>query len=139
MGCRLEESWGCLVLNKQGSIISIEVDEAAFAEYVRNGNHIKNNHAIASKIAIRAGLPGSEQTYLSGFNKLFAAGQYDEAAKLVAKSPGSILRNRETIEKFKILPKPEVGSHPILKYFSILLENGKLNDIETREICTLVL
>ena len=56
----------------------------------------------------------------------------------MAGSPGTILRNIETINKFRNLPKPESGPHPILKYFYVLLEGG-LNDVESREICLLVL
>ena len=64
---------------------------------------------------------------------------YDGAAKIVANSPGSVLRNSTTINTFRNLPKPPSGPHPILKFFFILLENGKLNDIESKEICQLVL
>jgi len=49
------------------------------------------------------------------------------------------LRNINTINIFRNLPKPPSGPHPILKFFFVLLENGKLNEIESREICSLVL
>lgn len=58
---------------------------------------------------------------------------------MVASSPGTILRNINTINLFRNLPKPPSGPHPILKFFFILLENGRLNEIESREICQLVL
>ena len=138
-GCGLKNGKGCVALSKNGNLISIEVDEPAFASFVQNSPHIKNNVAVSKKIGLRAGLPGSESFYSEQFSRLFAAGQYDEATRIVAGSPGTVLRNRETIEKFKALPKPDAGPHPILKYFFILLENGKLNDVETREICNLVL
>ena len=138
-GCNLENSKGCIALTKAGNLINIEVDESAFVDFIKNAPHIKNNINVARKLAMRAGLPGSESFYIENFSRNFLAGQYDEAARIVAKSPATILRNRETIEKFKALPKPDNGPHPILKYFFILLENGKLNDVETKEICSLVL
>lgn len=138
-GCMMSNSKGCLALTKAGNIISIEVDEPAFIDFLKISPHIKNNLAIAKKVAIKAGLPGSESFYTETFSRFFIQGQYDEAAKIAAKSPGTILRNRETIDKFKSLPKPESGPHPILKYFYIILESGKLNEVETKEICQLVL
>lgn len=138
-GCEILSSKGILAVTKNGNIVSLEVDEQPFVEFIKNSPHIKNNLQVAKKLGLRAGLPGSEGFYLESFSRMYLAGQYDDAAKLVAKSPGTVLRNRETIEKFKSLPKPETGPHPILKYFFILMENTKLNDIETKEICNMVL
>lgn len=64
---------------------------------------------------------------------------YDGAAMIVANSPGTVLRNINTINKFRNLPKPSNGPYPILKFFFTLLENVKLNEVESREICNLVL
>ena len=138
-GCQMLGSKGILAVSKAGNIISLEVDDQPFVDFIKNSPHIKNNLQVARKIALKAGLPGSEGFYIESFSRYFLAGQYDEAAKLVAKSPSTILRNRETIEKFKALPKPESGPHPILKYFFVLMENTKLNEVETREICNMVL
>lgn len=57
----------------------------------------------------------------------------------MTKTTGTILRNKETIERYKQLAKPAAGPHPLLQYFLILLESGKLNMIESYEICSLVL
>ena len=75
-------------------------------------------------MSIRAGLPGSENFYFEEFNRLFSSGNYDEASKFVATSPGVLLRNIDTINKFRNLPKPQSGPHPLLKFFFVLLENG---------------
>lgn len=138
-GCNMINSKGVLAVAKSGNIISLEVDEQPFVDFVKNSPHIKNNMQVARKLSLKAGLPGSESFYLESFSRAFLAGQYDEAARLVAKSPGTVLRNKETIDKFKSLPKPESGPHPILKYFFVLMENTKLNGVETREICNMVL
>ena len=60
---------------------------------------------------------------------------YEEASRIVAGSPGTILRNSSTINTFKSLPKPVSGPHPVLRYFQIISETGKFNEVETREIC----
>jgi clathrin heavy chain len=138
-GAPMLNSKGVLAVAKTGNIISLEVDEQPFVDFIKNSPHIKNNTSVARKLGLKAGLPGSESFYLESFSRAFLAGQYDEAAKLVAKSPAAILRNRDTIDKFKALPKPESGPHPILKYFFVLMENTKLNEVETREICNMVL
>ncbi len=44
-------------------------------------------------------------------------GNYEEASKIVAGSPGTLLRNAYTINTFKSLPKPSIGPHPVLRYF----------------------
>ena len=56
----------------------------------------------------------------------------------MASSPGTILRNINTINMFRNLPKGN-GPHPLLKFFLTLLETNKLNEVETKEISKLVL
>ena len=138
-GCCNLESKGCLLLAKNGDLIHIEVVEQAMVNFIKNSTHIKNNTNVAQKLALRAGLPGSESFYVEQFSSKFLSQDFDGAAKVVASSPGTVLRNIETINKFRNLPKPQSGPHPILKFFFALLESGKLNDIESREISLLVL
>lgn len=139
LGCPTSITKGCLILSKGGNITSITVDEQALVDFVRNSAHIKSNQTISKKLALRAGLPGSESFYTENFNQLFNSQDYDAATKFVAKAPGLILRNKLTIDRFRSLPKPPTGPHPILKYFMTLLESGQLNIIESRELCQLVL
>ena len=56
------------------------------------------------------------------------------AIKVVVSSPGSVLRNSNTIQRFKQLQKMPNQPHPLFKMFYALLENNKLNEIETVEI-----
>ena len=62
------------------------------------------------------------------------ARNYDAAAKLAAKSPGNTLRNMDTIKRFQALPQQPGQPQPALKYFSSLLEVGKLNAVESVEL-----
>lgn len=136
---KLRSSKGCLVVSKNGNVIRIEVDESALVDFVSNSPHISNNSKVAEKLTLRAGLPGSESYYTEQFSRAFLAGDYEEATRVVIGSPGAVLRNKDTIDKFRNLPKGSSGPHPVLKYFTNLLEAGKLNDVETKEICSLVL
>lgn len=54
-------------------------------------------------------------------------------------SPGTLLRNADTINKFKGLPQVPGQPQPLLIYFHKLLEKGKLNQLETIELCGPVL
>lgn len=138
-GTAMREAKGCMIVSKAGNIIRIEVDESALVDFVSSSPHITNNSNVSQKLRIKAGLPGSESYYTEQFSRAFLAGNYEEATNVVIGSPGSVLRNKETIDKFRGLPKDQSGPHPVLKYFTRLLEAGKLNEIESREICTLVL
>jgi clathrin heavy chain len=138
-GCNNLNSKGCLLVSKSGDLIHISVEEQAMVNFIKNSTHIKNNTNVAQKLALRAGLPGSEGFYVEQFSSKFISQDFDGAAKIVASSPGTVLRNIDTINKFRNLPKPSQGPHPILKFFFVLLESGKLNEIESKEICALVL
>lgn len=56
-------------------------------------------------------------------------------------APGTLLRNADTINKFKALPPaPGASQQPIMLYFSTLLESGAtLNEIESLELAKPVL
>jgi hypothetical protein len=51
-----------------------------------------------------------------------------------------LIRNAETIQKFKQLPpSAQGGPQPVLIYFSTLLETVTLNETESLELCKPVL
>lgn len=52
-------------------------------------------------MASRYGLPGCEQGFTNGFNQAMIEGDYAKAAQMAAIAPGTLLRNTETINKFK--------------------------------------
>lgn len=48
---------------------------------------VKQNGELARRLAERCNLPGADNLFVQGFNEKFAAGQYQEAAKIAAKAP----------------------------------------------------
>lgn len=66
------------------------------------------------------------------------SGDYPGAARVARDAPGTLLRNQDTINKFKQL-QAQSGPQPILIYFSTLLETTKLNEIESLELARPVL
>ena len=90
-------------------------------------------------MAQRYGLSGADDVFMAQFNTCLATGDYAGAARAARDAPGTLLRNQDTINKFKSLPAPQQGPHPSLIYFSTLLETTKLNEIESVELCRPVL
>lgn len=68
------------------------------------------------------------------FNSKFAAGDYAGAAQAAMNAPGTLLRNTDTINKFKALPQNPGAPAPILIYFNTLLQSTKLNETESVEL-----
>jgi len=86
-------------------------------------------------VASRSSLPGANELFVNRFNVLFQQGNYVEASKVAAISPEGILRTLQTILRFSQV-QPAAGQQaPLLQYFSILLEHGKLNKYESIELC----
>lgn len=69
---------------------------------------------------------------------MIASGDYAAAAKVAYGSPGTLLRNSDTINKLKTIPNMG-GPQPIMVYFSSMLETGKLNDVETLALVPILL
>ena len=120
----------------KGSLLSISVDEQKLIPYIQSQ---LNNPSLALSISARLGLAGGEGLFVEQFERLMQSRNYDGAAKLAAKSPGATLRNMDTIKRFQSLPATEGQPPPVLKYFSTLLEVGKLNAIESVELVKPVL
>ena len=97
------------------------------------------NLDLAMALARRANLPGAEQLVVQQFQRLYAAGQYKEAAELAAESPQGVLRTRETIESFKLVPPTPGQTSPLLVYFGTILTKSSLNQLESVELGRLVL
>ncbi|CAG8838519.1 27143_t:CDS:2, partial [Racocetra persica] len=98
-----------------------------------------NNPDLAVRVATRCNLPGAEELYVKKFMELYAAGQYNEAAKVAANGPRGVLRTQQTIERFKSVPIQPGTLSPILQYFGIILEKGELNKYESLELARPVL
>jgi len=79
-------------------------------------------------------LAGADDLYVAQFNNLLAAGDVAGAAKVAADSPRGLLRTPQTIARFQQTPAQPGQPAPLLQYFSVLLEKGKLNAQESVEL-----
>lgn len=127
---------GIIGVNRQGQVLSASIDDNSIVPYI---SRKLNNPSLAMKVASRNNLPGAEDMYGMTFEQLFSSGNFSEAAKLAARSPGGMLRTPETIERFKQVQVPPGQMSPILQYFSLLLESSKLNKFESIELARPVL
>jgi clathrin heavy chain len=94
-----------------------------------NSNNIPNNKNLAFEIAGRYKLPGLDNIFVEQFNMALLSGDYAGAARIASKSPGNLIRNQDTINKFKQLPQVPGQPQALLIYFQTLLEKGKLNKL----------
>lgn len=111
---------GMIVINRAGQIYSINVEENNLIPYINSAGHIPSNKELSFKLAQRFHLPGADDLFVLMFNQKLAASDYAGAATVARDAPGTLLRNQETINKFKNLPSTG-GPAPILIYFNALL------------------
>lgn len=62
----------------------MSVEEENIVQYI---NTQLQNPDLALKMASRCNLPGAEDLFVTKFNNLFQAGNYQEAAKVAASAP----------------------------------------------------
>ncbi|TMW43418.1 hypothetical protein DOY81_011501 [Sarcophaga bullata] len=133
----IPSSGGIIGVNRKGQVLSVTVDEEQIIPYI---NTVLQNPDLALRMAVRNNLSGAEELFVRKFNKLFTAGQYAEAAKVAALAPKGILRTPQTIQSFQQVQTPAGSTTPpLLQYFGILLDQGKLNKYESLELCRPVL
>jgi clathrin heavy chain len=89
-------------------------------------------------LASRYSLKGADELFIAQFSKLMASGDYASAAKVAYGSPGTLIRNSDTIGKLKSIPN-NGGPQPIMVYFSAMLEIGTLNDVETNALVPILM
>jgi len=123
---------GIIGVNRKGQVLSVTIDEENIVPHISN---VLNNQELAYKMASRANLPGADQLFINRFNTLFQQGNYSEAAKVAASSPRGILRTPQAIQRFTQVPTQPGQTSPLLQYFGILLDQGKLNKYESIELC----
>jgi clathrin heavy chain len=127
---------GILGVNRSGQVLSVTLDENNIIPYIISQ---LNDYDLAMKMSAGSNLPGAVDLYVGNFNQLFQQGKYKEAAKVAADSPQGALRTTQTIQLFSRVPAVQGQPSPLLQYFSVLLEKGKLNKIESLELCRPVL
>jgi clathrin heavy chain len=93
-----------IVINRAGQIFSLNVEENNLIPYITAAGHIPNNKELSFKLAQRFHLPGADDMFMLMFNQKLASGDYAGAAAVARDAPGTLLRNQETINKFKSLP-----------------------------------
>jgi len=127
---------GVIGVNRKGQVLSVSIDENNIIPYIMN---TLNNYELAMSMSSKNSLPGAEQLFSMQFERLFSMGDYKGAATVAAQSPGNTLRSSATISKFQQAPTIPGQTPPLLVYFTVLLERGKLNKVESLELCRPVL
>ncbi|CAM9577248.1 unnamed protein product [Chrysoparadoxa australica] len=121
---------------RTGSVLHIAVNEANLVPYIIN---TLRDNALAIDLAGRLNLPGADELYSAEFNRLLSANDLNGAARLAGDSPNGILRTPATIQRFQQIPAQPGSPPPIFQYFYVLLEKGKLNQMESIELARPVL
>lgn len=124
------------VLNKKGDIIQTNIDmETFFANCIGKGVAFFESVGI-----IMDNLPLIEQEsiYRNQFDKLKNSEMYQDALFLVAKSSKPFMRTFEYLSSIKDFPNVN-NTSALLEYFAIILEDDKLNEVESLELVQLAL
>ena len=116
---------------RRGQVLLGTVNEEALVPFV---SQQLQNLDLAMALAKWGNLPGAEGLVVQQFQRLYAAGQYKEAAELAADSPQGVLRTGETIESFKRVPAQPGQTSPLLVYFGTILTKSALNPLESVEL-----
>mmetsp|Transcript_17321 Transcript_17321/g.52085 ORF Transcript_17321/g.52085 Transcript_17321/m.52085 type:complete len:1674 (-) Transcript_17321:219-5240(-) len=127
---------GFYAITRRGQVVLGTVNEATIVPFV---SQQLNNLDLALALAKRASLPGAEALIGQQFEKLWAAGQYKEAAECAAESPQGLLRTPQVLERLRAVPPVAGQKPPILVYLGVLLQKGQLNQAESTELGRLVL
>jgi clathrin heavy chain len=101
---------------------------------------------LAISLAQRGNYPGLAPLFQQQFQEFIQCGQYQKAAICASTSPQGLyhfsiktlncsgcLRTLEAINLFQALPATQ-NSSPLRDYYTILLDNGKLNECETKDL-----
>ena len=123
-------------LSRKGDVVQTSIDIETFFskcidkgfEYYESAGLIMNNLPVDKQEAI----------YKNQFDKLKNAGLYQEALFLVAKSSKAFMRTFEYLSSIKDFPNVNDTS-ALLEYFAIILEDGRLNEVESLELVQLAL
>jgi clathrin heavy chain len=133
--CPQPETGGLVGVNRSGKVLAIGINDSTIIPYIT----AKGDLELAIKMAARANLPGADDLFSKQFNTLFAQQRYQDAARVAAESPNQFLRTQQTIRLFQSQPGVAGQPPPVLQYFGVLLEKGKLTRVETIELSRPVL
>lgn len=132
-----QESTGAVfgITVRKGDVFRLQLNGQALVPYILN---TLRDNSLALQLAGRLNLPGAENLFAAEFERLISQGNVQEAARVVAGS-GNALRTPATIARFQQIPVQPGQVPPLLQYFSILLETGRLNEQESIEVARPVL
>ena len=119
---------GILGITRRGQVLHVGINEASLVPYIVGQ---LRDQELAIQIASRLNLPGADDLYAAQFNTLITAGDVQGAARVAAESPRGLLRTPATILRFQQVPAQPGQPQPVFQYFSVLLEKGKLNQLES--------
>jgi clathrin heavy chain len=122
---------GMLGVSRKGQVIQVGLNEAALVPFIVN--QLRDTQ-LAIDIASRLNLPGADDLYAQQFSALVSAGDVQGAARVAAGSPRGMLRTPATITIFQQMSAVSGQPAPVFQYFSVLLEKGKLNRLESIEL-----
>ncbi|GKY91971.1 hypothetical protein MPSEU_000168700 [Mayamaea pseudoterrestris] len=127
-----QESTGAIfgITVRSGKVLRLQFNGSALVPYVMS---TLRDTDLATKMAGRLNLPGAEGLFAAEFDRLLSQGQVEAAARVVAAS-GAALRTPATIARFQQIPAQPNQVPPLLQYFSVLLESGRLNEQESVEV-----
>jgi len=124
-----------IALSRDGRLTKYGINDSTIVDFVANR---RGNSQAAAKIAGSANLQVSGDFLNQQFDQLLANGNFVEAAHVAANSPNGSLRTIQTIQKISRI-ETMGGAPPILQYFNELLNITKLNEIESIELCKIVI
>jgi len=115
---------------RKGDVFRLQLNGQALVPYVLNT--LRDND-LALKLAGRLKLPGAEQLFAGQFERLISQGDVMGAARVVA-GAGPALRTPATVARFQQIPVQPNQTPPVMVYYSVLLESGKLNEQESIDL-----
>lgn len=137
VACEHTATGGVLgITARKGQVLHVSLNEHTLIPYIVNT--LRDNQ-LAIEMATRLNLGGADELYVAEFNRLMAGNDINGAARLAAASPQGLLRTPQTIQRFQQMPSQPGQPQPVFQYFSILLEKGKLNQLESIELARPVL
>ncbi|KAL8185111.1 UNVERIFIED_CONTAM: hypothetical protein K2H54_038867 [Gekko kuhli] len=93
-------------------------------ENIVKGSVVSSSTCIYERDPTQAKEAADLIEYLERFNELFSRGQYEPAAIFAANCPRGILRNEETMEKFKAIGSIKGKMLPLLMYCEALVSTS---------------
>ena len=127
---------GIMVCDRNGMVSSIVIDDNKYISYIKD---TLNDPQLAVQIATKYGLSGAEEIFKMRFKQLVTQLQFQQAVRLAVNAPGDVLRTPETIQILQTAPNAAGGPPPDLQYYTLLLQKGTLNAIESVGLCQRIL